>query len=56
MKSRLILAAVMLVTSNTISLSDDTTGQASIDGDRQNSVASQFEIYSQFDCGGLSWG
>ena len=34
MKSRLIFAAVMLVTSATISLSDDMTGQASIiDGD-----------------------
>ena len=34
MMSRLIFAAVMLVTSSTISLSDDLTGQASIvDGD-----------------------
>ena len=34
MKSRLIFAAVMLVTSATVSLSDDMTGQASIiDGD-----------------------
>src|SRR5438477_9379756 len=34
MKSRLLFAAVMLVTSTTISLSDDMTGQASIiDGD-----------------------